>query len=294
MVGIRQARSIQDEKLVEAIISTSQPNGVPLRYQELRKHVIIDARPTTNAMANRAIGAGSENMDHYRYCRKIYLGIENIHIMREALSKVMAAIRHSGKAASGYRAKTLAMQAREGWCKHVSAILEGAATVVKAIEAGEHVLIHCSDGWDRTSQLTSLAQLCLDPYYRTLQGFAVLIEKEWVSFGYKFTHRSGLLNQSHKCHVRAKTHSRNHESHSELIGGEAVATAAIATTSSPSSPSLLARGEPRRPSSKKKVSPAGSEATSLRGQGGGFFDNISSSTGIDFAQHSSAFSKFAS
>jgi hypothetical protein len=33
---------------------------------------------------------------------------------------------------------------------------------------GKNVLVHCSDGWDRTSQLSSLSQLLLDPYYRTL------------------------------------------------------------------------------------------------------------------------------
>lgn len=36
-----------------------------------------------------------------------------------------------------------------------------------------NVLVHCSDGWDRTSQLTSLSQLMMDPYYRTMEGFKV-------------------------------------------------------------------------------------------------------------------------
>ena len=35
------------------------------------------------------------------------------------------------------------------------------------------VVVHCSDGWDRTSQLTSLAMLLLDSHYRTLSGFMV-------------------------------------------------------------------------------------------------------------------------
>ena len=35
------------------------------------------------------------------------------------------------------------------------------------------VLVHCSDGWDRTSQVCSLGSLLLDPYYRTIRGFMV-------------------------------------------------------------------------------------------------------------------------
>lgn len=45
--------------------------------------------------------------------------------------------------------------------------------MVAYLEAGDPVLVHCSDGWDRTSQLASLAQLLVDPYYRTIEGFQV-------------------------------------------------------------------------------------------------------------------------
>lgn len=55
--------------------------------------------------------------------------------------------------------------------------------------------MHCSDGWDRTAQLSSLAQICLDPHARTIRGLAILIEKEWVGFGHKFRDRCGHLHK---------------------------------------------------------------------------------------------------
>lgn len=57
------------------------------------------------------------------------------------------------------------------------------------------MLIHCSDGWDRSSQLTSFTQLLLDPFYRTLRGFLILIEKEWLSFGHQFGYRNGFYTK---------------------------------------------------------------------------------------------------
>ena len=72
--------------------------------------------------------------------------------------------------------------------------------ILQSLQVENHktsVIIHCSDGWDRTAQLTSLSMLLLDSYYRTLTGFQVLIEKEWTGFGHKFSHRVGFGDDKH-------------------------------------------------------------------------------------------------
>lgn len=70
--------------------------------------------------------------------------------------------------------------------------MKSALIVVNAIDLEERpVLVHCSDGWDRTPQIVALAELMLDPFYRTIDGFRVLIEREWIQFGHKFGDRCG-------------------------------------------------------------------------------------------------------
>lgn len=54
--------------------------------------------------------------------------------------------------------------------------------------------MHCSDGWDRTSQVSLLVQLILDKGRRTLFGFLELIVKEFSYAGFQFSTRGGLFN----------------------------------------------------------------------------------------------------
>lgn len=210
MVGIKQSRSIQDEKLIEAIFQShwspdSRVSSGPV-YGATPTNLIIDARPTVNAVANTAKGAGTENMEYYREGKKVYLGIDHIHTMRESLGKVVEALKEADQLLASInndlneRVTGLAVLDRQalrrsGWLRHITAILEGTLIIIKNVHINSsHVLIHCSDGWDRTSQLSALAQLCLDPFYRTIRGFEILIEKDWISVGHKFLDRCGHLS----------------------------------------------------------------------------------------------------
>ena len=243
LVGVRQNRSIQDEKLLAAIFSASRserplanfahshleretsdsihestgsfqtdpglsnaeeleddmlaasrgdPEEQRLVYGAQQQNLIVDARPTVNAFAMQAVGLGSENMDNYKFATKAYLGIDNIHVMRDSLNKVVDALKETDVTPLGPNRDLLA---RSGWLKHIGGILDGAGLIARQVGlTHSHVLIHCSDGWDRTSQLSALSQICLDPYFRTLEGFMALVEKDWMSFGHMFRHRSGHLN----------------------------------------------------------------------------------------------------
>ena len=213
MVGLTNNRSIQDEKLAESIfqshlcvdsaltsISDSRSRNRSV-YGATATNLIIDARPTANAMVNASNGGGTENMDNYKDAKKAYLGVANIHVMRDSLNRVIEALRDADvitELADGASATGLIDREalrKSGWLRHISAILEGTILIVRNVHVNSsHVLIHCSDGWDRTSQMSALAQLCLDPYYRTIRGFQILIEKDWLSFGHKFLDRCGHLS----------------------------------------------------------------------------------------------------
>lgn len=78
-------------------------------------------------------------------------------------------------------------------------ILNGVNKALNAIcKLKQNVLVHCSDGWDRTGQLSGLTQLMLDPHYRTIEGVITLIDKDWLQFGHQFHRRLGVYQRNHK------------------------------------------------------------------------------------------------
>ncbi|XP_076902060.1 phosphatidylinositol-3-phosphatase myotubularin-1-like isoform X2 [Bidens hawaiensis] len=212
LVGLMMnMRSNADENLVGALC-TELPGGKRGR----RKLYIADARPRKNALANGAMGGGSESSSNYFQSEIVFFGIDNIHAMRESLVRLRdyldthgtrssdgmsSFLRHGGWSWGGGNLTSMSASVStlgdSGWLIHIQNVLAGSAWIAArvAIESAT-VLVHCSDGWDRTSQLVALASLLLDPYYRTFKGFQALVEKDWLAFGHPFAERAGMAGLS--------------------------------------------------------------------------------------------------
>uniref|UniRef100_A0A8C3A8E6 Myotubularin phosphatase domain-containing protein n=1 Tax=Cyclopterus lumpus TaxID=8103 RepID=A0A8C3A8E6_CYCLU len=173
----------QEDEMMLQVLMKSNPGS---------DHIyVVDTRPKLNAMANRAAGKGYENEDHYTNIKLQFIGIENIHVMRSSQQKVIDV----GEMRSPSMTDFLYGLENSGWLKHIKAILDAGLFIARAVaDEGVSVLVHCSDGWDRTAQACSVASILLDPYYRTIKGLMVLIERDWVSFGHKFSHRYAHLD----------------------------------------------------------------------------------------------------
>ncbi|KAG4169331.1 hypothetical protein ERO13_A12G088900v2 [Gossypium hirsutum] len=224
LVGLMMnMRSNADEKLVASLCTQLVDGKGSRRYSVLlipvlchRKLYIADARPRKNALANGAMGGGSESSSNYFHSEIVFFGIDNIHAMRESFARLRdyldthgatssdgmsSFLRHGGSTWGGGNLSSMSASVStlgdSGWLIHVQSVLAGSAWITAriALESAS-VLVHCSDGWDRTSQLVSLANLMLDPYYRTFAGFQALVEKDWLAFGHPFSDRIGMPSVS--------------------------------------------------------------------------------------------------
>lgn len=183
---------LQDEKFLALLAQSCHLRRNPLgQFKKATGEPIlhiVDCRPRASAMANRAAGAGYESQTNYPNTRLEFYNIGNIHVMRDS-HKGLVNLLLSQTPSSSYDTNFSRLVEDTQWLTHIRLILKSAWDTATFLRKGQPVLIHCSHGWDRTSQVSALAQIFLDPYYRTFTGFMTLVEKEWNSFGHPFQMR---------------------------------------------------------------------------------------------------------
>ncbi len=183
---------MQDEKLLDALAKSALGHSALHKRSPAREPLlhIIDLRSRASAMANRAAGTGYESQTNYPTSRLEFYNIPNIHGVRESL-KALAAVTLN-PTANAANDVTFSKQVEDSnWLTNLRLVLKASWEGAVFLSKGHPVLVHCSHGWDRTAQVCALSQLLLDPFYRTMEGFKVLVEKEWISFGHPFQMRCG-------------------------------------------------------------------------------------------------------
>lgn len=180
-----KVKQLTDSDFDTSSLETSQPENVNI--DKPKKVLIVDARSYASAVTNRARGGGVECAEYYTSAEIQFMNLGNIHAIRKSFHALRFLCASPSDIPNWY-----SLLERTLWLQHLSGLLSASVIVSHAIEKNNRpVLVHCSDGWDRTPQICATAQLCLDPFYRTIEGFRMLVEKEWLSFGHKFGDRCG-------------------------------------------------------------------------------------------------------
>ncbi|MCI4386751.1 hypothetical protein PGIGA_G00066150 [Pangasianodon gigas] len=183
-VGPLDRRCKEDERYLQTILDANAQS---------HKLCIFDARQSSVAITNKAKDGGYENESFYPNVELNFLEIPNMHVIRESLRKLKEVVYPAIDEQRWFSSVDATH-----WLEYIRLLLAGAVRIADRIESGKSsVVVHCSDGWDRTAQLTSLAMLMLDSYYRSLRGFQVLLEKEWLSLGHRFSSRVGHGDENH-------------------------------------------------------------------------------------------------
>ncbi|XP_041643775.1 myotubularin-related protein 3 isoform X2 [Cheilinus undulatus] len=182
--GYSNGSDLSDTDFESSMTNSSEVETLAIQPPKL---LILDARSYAAAVANRAKGGGCECPEYYPNCEVVFMGMANIHSIRKSFQSLRFLCTQMPDPANW-----LSALESTKWLQHLSLLLKAALLVVNAVDRDHRpVLVHCSDGWDRTPQIVALSKLLLDPYYRTIEGFQVLVETEWLDFGHKFADRCG-------------------------------------------------------------------------------------------------------
>ncbi|XP_041833427.1 myotubularin-related protein 5 isoform X3 [Melanotaenia boesemani] len=159
-----------------------QPNGGPSEALFLRQQ-----RAYLYIIGDKAQLKGGKQ-DSFQHWEVVPIEVCDVRQVKNSFKKLMKACVPSSPTSDPNMSFLRCLEESE-WMALLHRVLQVSVLVVELLDTGSSVMVSLEDGWDVTTQVVSLVQLLSDPYYRTFDGFRLLVEKEWLSFGHRFSHR---------------------------------------------------------------------------------------------------------
>ena len=147
MNGVLNYRSMEDEIMITEIGKTANKSGNMINNSRV---IIYDARPKLNAQGNKFKGGGFEDLKNYKNCDLIFCDIDRIQVVSGCFKK-MYEVQDNFRNFNSMESYIPLIE-NSGYNTMISLIFKATNNVLNSmLEKNNNVLVHCSDGWDRTA-----------------------------------------------------------------------------------------------------------------------------------------------
>jgi myotubularin-related protein 9 len=188
LLGTSNRRCKEDETLLKTCLPAQ------------KKGLIFDLRDSSVLKTAQSRGGGYETDSNYPLWKRINKHLDRYDQLQTSFTRLVDTFVPSNGSTDS--SSFLSRLEASTWLYNMRQCLHVACTIAdEMLNRNACVLVHGNDGWDNTLVVCALVQIVINPEARTISGFELLIEREWLHAGHMFSKRcakSAFGSTSHK------------------------------------------------------------------------------------------------